>query len=162
MPYTMSQQSGDAAAKAVAFANGLRGNVSAAGRRWTHWPRGADDLVLVLGRIDGIKQQLQSGSTDAAAAILDLRTILEWSQYQTASLTTAQAILTARKTKAMAERLGLLDETASPSILGDSEDALVENVATRTGYMVTLAEKFPHLGLPPPLVGAQTFNMSGD
>lgn len=155
----MEQQSGDAAARAQAFANGLRKSIAGSGKRWTLWPGGARDLALVLALIDGIQQRLSAaGSAEAneaavASAIADLRAILEWSTYQSAAVATARALQTARKTRTFAERFGLLDDPAARlSVLVDSEESLLENVQTKNAYMQTLAEKHPHLGLPAPLV----------
>jgi hypothetical protein len=99
----MEQNSSDAAAKAVAFANGLRRSISASGRRWTQWPGGANDLAVVLGCIDAIALRLravpaQAGDAGVAACIADLRAVLEWATYQSASVATARALLVARKT----------------------------------------------------------------
>jgi hypothetical protein len=154
----MEQNSSDAAARAVAFANGLRKSISASGRRWTQWPGGANDLAVVLGCIDAVAQRLgaipaEGGDADVAACIADLRAVLEWSTYQSASIQTAQALRVARKTRTFAERLGVLDNPAARlSILVDSEESLIENVQTKNNYMLTIAQKHPHLGLPRPLV----------
>ncbi len=158
----MEQDSSAAAAKAVAFANGLRKSISASGRRWAQWPGGANDLAAVLGCIDAVAQRLQSvapqdGDNGVAACIADLRAILEWSTYQSASIQTAQALRVARKTRTFAERLGVLDNPAARlSILVDSEESLIENVQTKNAYMLTIAEKHPQLGLPPPLVRSES------
>ena len=82
----MERNSRDAAAKAVAFANGLRKSVTAAGRRWTQWPGGAQDLAAVLACIDVILQRLKTeeGAAAIAASVADLRAILEWTTYQSA------------------------------------------------------------------------------
>jgi len=159
----MEQNSGDAAAKVFAFANGLQKNIAASGRRWKQWPGGANDLAIVLACIDAVRQRLQaspSAQADAAtiaAAIADLRAILEWSTYQSGSIATAQALNVARKTRAFAERFGVLDDPAARlSILVDSEESLIENVRTKNDYMVTIAERHPHLGLPRPLVAVES------
>jgi len=158
----MERNSGDAAAKAVAFANGLRKSISASGRRWTQWLGGANDLAVVLACIDGIASRLQAvpaqaGEAEVAACIADLRAVLEWSTYQSASIATAQALRVARKTRAFAERLGVLDDPAARlSILVDSEESLIENVQTKNDYMLTIAQKHPRLGLPQPLVRAES------
>jgi hypothetical protein len=150
---------GDAVAKALAFANGLRKNTITAGRRWAQWPGGAADLATVLARIGGIQGHLQATRnapvepTVVPAAIADLRAILEWTTYQSASIATARAVLTARKTRTFAERFGLLEHGApSLAILFESETALIDNVRTKNGYMQALANRHPHLQLPPPLV----------
>jgi hypothetical protein len=159
----MEQNSGDAAAKVFAFANGLQKNISVSGRRWKQWPRGADDLAVVLACIDGVRQRLQqspSAADDAAtiaAAIADLRAILEWTTYQSTSVATARALIVARKTRAYAERLGVLDNPAARlSILVDSEESLIENVRTKNEYMIAIAQRHPHLGLPQPLVSPES------
>jgi hypothetical protein len=159
----MEQQSGDAAAKALAFANGLRRNVTAAGRRWSQWPGGAHTLAIVNGCIDAIQLRLQdslsagSDEADVAACIADLRTVLEWTMYQSSSLATARAIVFARKIRAFAKRFGLVDERVSGlTTLAESEESLIENVETKNGYMIALAERSPHLGLPQPLVSVES------
>jgi len=159
----MEQPSGDAAAKAIAFASGLRKNITVAGRRWTSWPGGANQLASALARVEGIAQRLAAlppGDERAAVVatcIADLRTILEWTTYQSASLSTARAIVFARKTRTFAERFGLLDDVATSfSVLVDSEQSLIENVRTKNGYMIALAERNPHLELPPPLVSIES------
>ena len=157
----MEQQSTDAVARALAFANGLRKNTTTAGRRWTSWPGGANQLARVIALIDGIRSELQSATSaaanpaEAAMAIADLRAVLEWTSYQSTSLATARAVVVARKTRTFAERFGLL-ETTAPSLatLADSEDALIENVRIKNGYMTALAARHPRLGLPRPLVDA--------
>lgn len=149
----------DATAKAAAFANGLRKTLAASGGRWGQWPGGKDDLARVLACLDGILERLlQARNADdadavAAACIADLRAVLEWTTYQSACLATARAAMVARKTRTFAERFGLLDE-GSPSVatLAESEEALIDNVRTRNGYMIALAERYPHLDFPPPLV----------
>ena len=153
----MEQQPNDAAAKAVAFARGLRKNIGTSGRRWSQWPGGPNDLAVVLERIDRIERRLQSfGPGDEAAVtagITDLRTILEWTTYQSASLASARALLFARKTRGFVERLALLDHSTAQAILSaDAEESLVENVRTKNDYMNALAAKFPHLQLPQPLI----------
>jgi hypothetical protein len=151
----MDQQPAEAAAKAIAFANGLRKNAIVAGRRWAPWPGGQQQLAEIITRIDGIQQRLQNAPDPAivAVGIADLRAILEWTTYQTASVATARALLFARKTRSFAERFGLLeDPAASLAILVDSEQSLIANVAQKNGYMTTIAERHPHLALPPPLV----------
>ncbi len=157
----MTQQpSTDTATRALAFANGLRKNTVLAGRRWAHWPGGGDQLAQIVTRIDGIARGLQAALNDPAtanAAIADLRAILEWTTYQSASVATARAILVARKTRAFAERFGLFeDPTTTLAILIESEASLIENVRTKNGYMIALAERHPHLALPPPLVALAT------
>jgi hypothetical protein len=155
----MEQNSGDAAAKVFAFANGLQRNLAVSGRRWKQWPHGADDLAIVLACIDGVRQRLQqspSAQDDAAtiaAAIADLRAILEWSTYQSTSIATARALIVARKTRTFAERFGVLDNPAARlSILVDSEESLIDNVRTKNDYMIAIAERHPRIGLPRPLV----------
>jgi len=150
-------QSREASAKAVAFASGLRKNVAATGRRWTQWPGGADNLAAVIALIDRIQARLamseESDADAAAACISDLRAVLEWTTYQSASVATARALLVARKTRAFAERFGLLEDPAARlSVLVDSEESLIENVRIKNEYMQTLAAKHPHVGFPPPLV----------
>jgi hypothetical protein len=155
----MEQNSTDAAARALAFANGLRKNTANAGRRWSQWPGGTNDLATVLARIDGIAQRLQALKTaqDAQPAIAEcfagLRAILEWTTYQSASVATARALLMARKTRTFAERFGLLEDPAARlSILTDSEASLIENVRTKNDYMAAIAARHPQLELPRPLV----------
>jgi hypothetical protein len=159
---TMEQQSKDAVARAVAFANGLRKNILSSGKRWTAWPRGANDLAKVIACVDGIQYRLQravdagEGESAFAACIADLRAVLEWTTYQSASLATARAIVFARKTRTFAERFGLLDDpAASLAILVDSESSLIENVRTKNDYMTAIAERNPHLELPRPLVDVE-------
>jgi len=148
----------DAATRALAFAGGLRKSVATSGRRWAQWPGGANDLAVVLAGIEQIQQRLQALAAEdddaaVAAGIADLRAILEWTTYQSASIQTARALQTARKTREFAERFGLLDNPAARlSILVDSEESLLENVQTKNDYMRELAAKHPHLGLPEPLV----------
>ena len=157
-------------AQALAFANGLRKNVTAGGRRWTQWPRGASDLAQVVAAIDAIGQRLQAvaataGEDDAnvAAGIADLRAILEWTTYQAASIATARALGVARKTRTFAERFGLLaDPAANLSILVESEDSLIENVRTKNAYMEALAQRHPHLELPRPLVEVELLLQKAD
>jgi hypothetical protein len=153
------QNASDAAAKVVAFANGLRKNITVAGRRWTQWPGGARDLARVLAGIDGIQQRLhtEDGEAAIAACIGDLRAILEWTTYQSASLATARALVVARKTRTFAERFGLLDNPAARlSILVDSEESLIENVRVKNDYMKAIAERHPHIDLPGPLVSVES------
>ena len=149
----------DAAAKAVAFANGLRKSIAASGRRWTQWPGGARDLGIVIACIDGVAQRLQQlpdgEDADAlvAAGVAELRAILEWSTYQSAAIATARALLFARKTRAFADRLGLMGPASTQSILdSDSEASLMQNVQTKNDYMIAIAQRHPQLGLPAPLV----------
>jgi hypothetical protein len=159
----VEQTSKDAAAKAAAFANGLRRSIASTGRRWAAWPGGADALAAVLSRIDGIGHELQLAQSaqgddaSVAACFSDLRTILEWSTYQSAALATARALLFARKTRSFVERLGLLDSATTQAILNnDSEESLIENVQTKNAYMRALAEKHRQLELPAPLVRAES------
>jgi hypothetical protein len=155
----MEQGAADAAARAAAFGNGLRKNVNAAGRRWAQWPTGPHVHAEILACIDFIGERLQTaaaapdGMTEIAACIADLRAILEWTTYQNGALATARALLFARKTSAFARRFNLFDErTPSLAILVDSEESLLESVATRNCYMRAIAEKHPHLALPDPFV----------
>jgi hypothetical protein len=156
----MEQQPGEARSKALAFANGLRNNALAAGRRWSAWPGGSDDLATVVACIDQIRQRLAvapaaGGAELIAACIADLRVVLEWTTYQSASLSTARALLFARKVRAFTKRLGLVDErTSGLAVLADSDESLIENVRTKNGYMIALAARCPHLELPQPLVNA--------
>jgi len=158
----MEQKSTDALVKASAFANGLRKNTTGAGKRWIQWPGGANDLAQVVAVIDGIQLRLaQAPNADdregaVAECISDLRAVLEWTTYQSASVATARAVAFARKTRAFAERFGLLDGPAAGlALLTDSETALIENVRTKNAYMLALAERCPHLELPRPLVDAE-------
>jgi hypothetical protein len=153
------QQSIDPAAKALAFANGLRKNTVTAGRRWSTWPRGAAQLAAVIERIDAIVERVRATPDEptVAAAIADLRTILEWTTYQSASLATARALVLARKTRTFAERFGLFADGASNfAVLVDSEASLIENVRTKNGFMTELGARAPHLALPPPLVSHES------
>jgi hypothetical protein len=155
----MEQKSNDAAGKALAFANGLRKSIAVTGRRWTPWPGGANDLATVIGCIDAVVRRLQptpdgvDGAAAIAAGIADLRAVLEWTTYQSASIATARALATARKTRAFAQRFGLLDDPAARlSILTGSEESLIENVRIKNAYMQDIAARHAHLALPPPLV----------
>jgi hypothetical protein len=155
----VEQKSSDPYAKAIAFANGLRKSVAASGRRWSQFPGGANDLAAVVAAIDGVAQRLQStpegdeGEAPLALCIAELRAILEWTTYQSGSIATAKALATARKTRAFAQRFGLLDDPAAGlAVLTDSEEWLIENVRLKNEYMETLARKYPHLELPRPLV----------
>jgi hypothetical protein len=157
----MEQNTVDAAARAGAFGNGLRKNVTAVGRRWAQWPAGPHVHTEILACIDFIQQRLQAaaiaenGEAEIAACIADLRAILEWTTYQSGALATARALLFARKTSAFARRFNLFDErTPSLAILVDSEESLIESVQTRNGYMIAIAEKHPHLALPDPIADA--------
>jgi hypothetical protein len=153
----------DAVAKALLFANGLRKNVAAAGRRWTAWPGGAAHLATILACIDRIAADVRTPraagdpAADAAVAacISDLRAVLEWTTYQSAALATARALLVARRTRAFVERFDLLDPAATPvAALESADEALVADVRTRNGYLTDLAQRHPHLAFPPPLVSA--------
>jgi hypothetical protein len=155
----VEQQPADAAAKAIAFANGLRKNVIAAGRRWSQWPAGANDLRVVTAAIDRITDRLTSADDDAAVAacIADLRSVLEWTTYQSGSIATARALLFARKTRMFAQRFGLREDRVSGlAMLSESEESLLENIATKNGYMRAIAERSPHLALPDPLIVLET------
>jgi hypothetical protein len=151
------QRSPDAAAKAQLFAAGLRKNVAAAGRRWAAWPGAANHLARVIACIDRIALELRAPGADLAVAVADLRAVLEWTTYQSAALASARALLVARRTRAFVERFGLLDASAPPvATLEDAVDGLIENVRTKNGYMTAIAERHPHLGLPRPLVSAES------
>lgn len=148
-----------AAARAAAFGNGLRKNVSSAGRRWAQWPTGPHVHAEILACIDFIGERLRTataapdGIVEITACIADLRAILEWTTYQNGALATARALLFARKTSAFARRFNLFDErTPSLAILVDSEESLLESVQTRNGYMRAIAEQHPNLLLPDPIV----------
>jgi hypothetical protein len=163
MPDPGEQRSPEAVAKALLFANGLRKSIATAGRRWTQWPGGANQLprvIAVLDRIQARIQQPPAGEDTASAlgtAIADLRAVLEWSTYQSAALATARALLVARRTRSFVDRFGLLEATAPPvASLEDAEDALIENVRTKNGYMTAIAERHAHLDLPRPLVSAES------
>ena len=56
----MDQPARESVAKAAAFANGLRKNVTAAGRRWAQWPGGAKNLAAVIASIDDIEETATS------------------------------------------------------------------------------------------------------
>lgn len=155
----MEQKSNDSFAKAGAFANGLRKSIASSGRRWSQFPGGANDLAAVIAAIDGVAQRLQmtpggeEGEALVGRGIAELRAILEWTTYQSAGIATAKALATARKTRAFAQRFGLIDDPAARlSVLIDSEESLIENVRLKNQYMETLARKYPHLGLPRPVV----------
>ncbi len=142
--------------KVIAFANGLRKKTILAGRRWVAWPGGAEALATVIARIDEIQQPLHGPVADPAraeAGMADLRAILEWTTYQSASVATARAILVARRTRTFAERFRLLDDPVSVlAELAAAELSLIENVRTKNGYMQKIAERHPHLALPAPFV----------
>lgn len=71
------------------------------------------------------------------------------------SLATARALASARKIRSFAKQFGLLEDRVSGlAALAESEESLIENVATKTGYMNAIAERYPHLELPRPLVTA--------
>jgi hypothetical protein len=151
-------QPGDPA-KTLAFANGLRKSVAASGRRWTAWPGGAQQLAAVSACIDDIQQRLaggiRAGDPDAATATAnaELRAVLEWTTYQSAAVATARALRVAQRTQAFAENLGLIAaDTPSLASLAESEESLLENIATKNAYMLSIAERFPQLALPAPLV----------
>jgi hypothetical protein len=159
----MEQNANDAAAKAVAFANGLQKSISVSGKRWAQWPGGADTLAHVIGCIDWLRQRLtaasgaEDGAALVAACIADLRAILEWTTYQSAALATARALRVARKTRAFAEQFGLIDNPAARlSVLVDSEESLIENVRTKNDYMQAIATRHPQLSLPRPLVSVES------
>ena len=155
-------QPSDAAKKTLAFANGLRKSVAASGRRWTSWPGGANQLAAALACVDEIGQRLAvaQGASDpdaaVAAANAELRAVLEWSTYQSVAVATARALQVSQRTRAFAERFGLLD-SGNPSLasLADSEESLLENIASKNAYMASIAERFPQLALPAPLVNPQ-------
>jgi hypothetical protein len=154
----MGQQS----AGGIAFANGLRKNVLANGNRWTAWPGGANALATIVACIEDRRLRLTAtlasndADPDVATCIADLRAILEWTTYQSGALKTAQAITVARKTRRLAERIGIVTQSATPgSIIGnDSEESLMENVRTRNGYLRALAARTPHIAFPEPIIEA--------
>ena len=155
----MEQKPPDPFAKASAFANGLRKSIAASGRRWAQFPSGANDLAAVIASIDGIAGRLQNAAAGEqseellATCIAELRAILEWTTYQAAGIATAKALTTARKTRAFAQRFGLLDDPAARlTVLMDSEESLIENVRLKNEYMDALSKRHPHLQLPCPLV----------
>lgn len=159
----MEQNANDAAAKAIAFANGLQKNIAVTGRRWAQWPGGAARLAHLIGCIDWIRQRLQSapgadnGEAAVAECVSDLRAILEWATYQSAALATARALGVARKTRVFAEQFGLLDNPAARlSVLVDSEESLIGNVRAKNDYMQAIAERCPQLSLPRPLVSVES------
>jgi hypothetical protein len=159
----MDQQPADPAVKVLAFASGLRRNVAATGRRWAQWPGGPEALAVVVDCIDYIQQRLHAAPNDetreavVAACMAELRAILEWTTYQSASLATARALMSARKIRSFAKQFGLLEDRVSGlGALAESEDSLIENVETKTGYMFAIADRYPHLELPRPLVEAST------
>jgi hypothetical protein len=153
------QSSADAGAKALAFANGLRKSVLAGARRWSAWPGGSTDIARVIACIEQIQQRARAAANAAdataqvAACVADLRAVLEWSTYQSASITTARALLSARRVRAFAKHLGLIEtRTSGLALLADSEESLIEHVRTKNSYMAALAAAHPHLELPPPLI----------
>lgn len=156
----MEQTPVDAAVRAAAFANGLRRSIAASGARWTSWPGGEQCLGEVLAIIAYVEQRLRElpaeGAERAPAIALcvaDLRAVLEWSQYQSASLATARAMLFARKTTSFVQRFGLFDTRGtSLEAIEESEESLIENIETKNGYMLAIAEQHPYLELPAPLV----------
>jgi hypothetical protein len=155
----MEQQAAGAGARAVAFANGLRKSTAASGRRWLAWPGGAAQLAAVIACIDCIAERLRAGASAGdddptiPAAVADLRAVLEWTTYQSAALAVARALIVARRTRAFVERFGLLDGRSSGlDVLSDADTPLIESVRTRNGYMLDLAQRYPHIGFPPPLV----------
>jgi hypothetical protein len=137
----------------LAFAKGLRKNVAVAAARWAAWPGGSVAHARVIATIDDIIARLPS---EEAAGIADLRTLLEWTTYQAASIKTARAIIAARKTRRFAEAFGLEEDRVSGlAVLAASESALLDNVRATTSYMRALADRAPHLALPRPLVSAE-------
>jgi hypothetical protein len=151
----------ESAAKALALANGLRKNTIAAGRRWAQWPAGDRHLAAVVASIDAVAARVDdaaAGDDDAAVAVCvaDLRAVLEWTTYQSAGLTTARALAVARKTRTLAQRFGLDGGVSSLAMLENSERSLIETVRAKNGYMTAIAQRAPHLGLPPPLVDADS------
>jgi hypothetical protein len=157
----MEQQPADPAVKVLAFASGLRRSITATSRRWAQWPSGPEALAVVVDCIDYIQQRLHAAPNDetreaaVAACMAELRAILEWTTYQSASLATARALMSARKIRSFAKQFGLLESRVSGlAALAESEASLIENVETKTGYMSAIAERYPHLELPRPLVNA--------
>jgi hypothetical protein len=146
-----------AAARATVFANGLRKNLAASGRRWNAWPRGAAHLAAVAAAIEAVERRLAAAS-DAATVdgcTADLRAILEWSVYQNAALAAARSLRAARRTRALTHRLHLLADDAGPvQRLADAEETLIAVVRERNVYLEALRERHAHLQLPPPLVVA--------
>jgi hypothetical protein len=112
-------------------------------------------LAAIMASIDRIAERLAYATDDAGvtSCIADLRSILEWTTYQSGSIATARALLFARKTRMFAERLGLREDRVSGlAMLSDSDESLLENIATKNGYMRAIAERSPHLGFPYPLI----------
>lgn len=125
----------------------------AAARRWAAWPRGREDLARVLDAIEAIRRRPAHDPSTVNEALADLRAVLEWTTYQSASLAAARTIAVARRTRSLTRVLGMLDEQAVPlQRLAAAEDALLEQMRERNGYMRSIAERRPHLALPPPLV----------
>jgi hypothetical protein len=156
----MEQKPGDAASKALLFANGLRKNVATTGVRWKAWPRGERDLAGVLATIDSIAQRLRAlppegSEAELAVAFTELRAVLEWTTYQSSSVALARALTAARRTRALAERFNLLADKTD-ALLADSEESFIGNVRTRNEYMAALAERYPQLGFPLPLITPET------
>jgi hypothetical protein len=162
------QSAGDASAKALAFANGLRKSVLAGARRWSAWPGGSNDLARVIACIEQIQQRIraavtaQDATAQIAACIADLRAVLEWTAYQSSSITTARALLSGRRVRLFAARLGLIEaRTSGLALLADSEEALIGNVQTKNTYMIAIAAKHAHLDLPAPLVDTGRLTAKG-
>ncbi len=86
---------GATAAKAVALANGLRKNVVSTARRWSAWPRGAEQFGALVACIERIREratQARAANDEpaAVACMADLRAVLEWTTYHAASLAAAR------------------------------------------------------------------------
>ena len=124
-----------------------------AARRWAAWPRGREDLARVLDAIEAIRRRLAQEPSAADNVLGDLRAVLEWTTYQSANVAAARTIAVARRTRSLTRVLGMLDEQAVPlQTLAAGEDALIEQIRERNGYMRSIAERRPHLALPPPLI----------
>lgn len=151
----MEQTPVDPAARALAFANGLRKNVLTTGNRWKQWPRGERDLAAVVSQIDAIVARLRAPSAqdaaERAACFAELRAILEWTTYQSTALATARALAAARRTRSLGRRFGILTPAAD-AYLADSDESLIATVRTQNGYMTLLQERYPQLRFPRPLV----------
>ncbi|MBV8600759.1 MAG: hypothetical protein JO359_04235 [Candidatus Eremiobacteraeota bacterium] len=152
------EQSTNAVGGAAALASGLRKTLTAAEKRWTQWPTGANDLAKVADAVEGIRQRLAAAATAddpssvAASCIDDLRAVLEWMTYQSQTIATAQALAVARKTRRFVERFGVGAATPGIVALFDSEPSIIESIRTRNAAMIAIAGRHEHLALPAPLI----------
>lgn len=90
----------------------------------------------------------------------DLRAVLEWTTYHAASLAASRALVAARRTRLLSNRLGLLDDHDAPLLaLADAERSLIEAVREKNGALGALVQRHPDLALPPPLVTPELLEM---